>query len=123
MDRCSAARRRHELCPAVAANHEARVGAQLSIESAACQLLRSGGNDIGDVESTIRTGERDRIGLALVFVIAKQMDLVLLYRTSECRADLLVRVRQNAINEEVLRVKTVVAEVPRQRARIGVGAG
>jgi hypothetical protein len=69
-----------------------------------------------DVEKRIRAVVGERLRLALVLVVEEQVDAIAPDRAAIRRAQLLVRVREHPILDEVGGVEGVVPEVPRERA-------
>ena len=97
------------------------VGDELEVDAAAALRLHARAAQV-EVEARKRAREAEGLRLALVFVVGEEVHAVLLDRTAERRADLLVLVRQHAVLHEVLRDELVVAEVAGERARRDVGA-
>jgi hypothetical protein len=69
-----------------------------------------------DVEARVGAVEGHRLRLALELVIGKEVHAVLADRPAEGAADLLIRVRQDALLDEVSGVEAIVAEVAGERA-------
>ena len=101
----------------IAAEHQTRFLAQLPINAAAGHVLR-----VGVLEERRHGRRKQRIvrregeRFALVLVVHEEMNLVLPNRAPEREAGLLIRVRQDALGDEIGGIELVVAEIPVRRA-------
>src|SRR5207244_66625 len=109
--------------PAVAPRHQVRVRAELRVDPGPEFVLHARGGQVGNIEGGERTGESNRLGLALALVVAEKMQFVLSDGTAERGADLLVRVLQDAVRHKICGLEAIVAEVPRKRPGVRVRAG
>src|SRR5688572_27386988 len=74
-----------------------------------------------EIEDRVGAVERENLRLALVLVAAEEMRPVPDDRTTERSAELLVRVREHPLLDEVGRVESIVPEVAGKRSRQAVG--
>src|SRR6476659_4488851 len=75
-----------------------------------------------DVKGRVWTVVDERLRLACEAVAAEEMDAVPDNRPAHGPTDLLIRIWQDAMGDEIWRVELVAAEVPAERARQQIGA-
>src|ERR1044071_8956397 len=100
----------------VAAHHQADLRGELEVDTATCLWIGSRACEVM-VEARIHRRVRLCRRLALVLVIAEEMDPVFADGTAERRAELLIRVRQHTIDNEVAGVEPVAPKISRRRSR------
>ncbi len=108
--------------PAVGARHQVRARLQLHVDAPAAQLLSIRPDERRNVERRIGAGKRKGLRVPFAFVVAEEVHLVLNDRSAERPADLLIRVGEHLMDDEVGGIEFVAAEIARQRARVDIGS-
>src|SRR5262245_14476389 len=97
--------------PSAGLQHQARLARKLQVAAEPILVFFPRVREINAVEFGKRTGERERLRFTFCFVEGEEMDAVLLEGTPERGADLLIRVREHAMHNEVRGVELIVSKI------------